>query len=275
MPIILISRGTMSGVSMLIHSLAERMGYRSVSREDLISKVDQRGELASRVVEHIGKATRAYEQFSRLRRPYLILMRLALLEYMRDDDLIYHGYSGHLLVAPMQHMLRVRINAPLSMRIPMTMARLGCDEHEAREHIASQDETWGRWARFMYGADIRSPGLYDSVINLHRLSTRAVCSLLQCAAKDPAVATRPETILAVERLLISAQIETAIVMDQRTSGLEIKADVSVSRVLLVGPWLEDTQRAMVLQLADGCARGLRVEYETGYIPDFQNPMQAP
>ena len=111
MAIILISRGTMSGVTPLTDSLSKAIGYRSVSREDLVGRVNDHGEIANRIVESIGSATRGYEQFSRLRRPYVILMRLALLEYVVHDDLIYHGYSGHLLVPAFQHVLRVRINA--------------------------------------------------------------------------------------------------------------------------------------------------------------------
>ncbi len=266
MPIILISRGTMSGVSLLVKSLVEHLGYRSLSREDLLSKVNEHGEIANRIVEAIGTATRAYDQFSQLRRPYTILMRLALLEYIRDDNLIYHGYSGHLLVPPMQHMLRVRINAPLSMRVPMTMQRLGCDEQHAREYILTEDEQRGRWARFMYGRDIRDPSHYDVVLNIKRLSTPVVCGLLRAAVDNPEFETTPETIAEVERSLIATRIEAAIASDPRTSSLEITAQVSGDSIVLIGPWLEDSQREIVLALAVTYAGGRHVNYESGFVP---------
>jgi two-component system response regulator CpxR len=273
MPIILISRGTMSGVSLLVKSLVDHMGYRNVAREDLVSKVNEHGEIAHRIVGAIGTATRAYEQFSQLRRPYIILMRLALLEYIRDDNVIYHGYSGHLLVPPMQHMLRVRINAPLSMRIPMTMERLGCGEQQAREHILGEDEQRGRWARFMYGRDIRDPGLYDIVLNINRLSTRSVCALLQCTVDNPDFKTRPETVAALERSLIAARIEATIATDPRTRDLDITAQVLDDRVALIGPWLEEAQRDTVLAMASVGAAGRRVDYDTGYLPVVGLPIE--
>ena len=266
MAIILISRGSMSGVSLLVKSLVKHTGYRHVSREDLVAKVNEHGEIANRIVEAIGTATRAYEQFSQLRRPYIILMRLALLEYIREDNLIYHGYSGHLVVPPMPHMLRVRINAPLSMRIPMTMERLGCDEQQAREYILGEDEQRGRWARFMYGRDIRAPSLYDIVINMNRLSTEAVCGLLRCTVEHPEFETTAEIVAAVEGSLVATRIEAAIATDARTRNLEITARAADDRVALVGPWLEDEQRQTVLAIASASAGGRQVDYDTGYLP---------
>lgn len=263
----------MSGVSLLVQSLVKHMGYRDVSREHLVAKVNEHGEIANRIVGAIGTATRAYEQFSQLRRPYIILMRLALLEYIREDNLIYHGYSGHLLVPPMPHMLRVRINAPLSMRIPMTMKRLGCDEQRAREHILEEDEQRGRWARFMYGRDIRDPSLYDIVLNMNRLATHAVCGLLRCVVDNPEFKTTAEIAATLECSLVATRIEAAIATDPRTRSLEITARVSDDRVALIGPWLEHEQRETVLAMASANAGGRRVDYDTGYLPVVSLPIE--
>lgn len=279
MPVILISRGTMSGVNLLVKSLSDHLGYRCVSREDLIVKVNEHGEIANRIVRTIGHATRAYEHFSQLRRSYIILMRLALAEYICDEsgcrgNLIYHGYSGHLLLPPMPDTLRVRINAPLEMRVSMTMDRLGCDERKAREHILSEDEKQGRWARFMYGRDIRDPGLYDMVLNLDRLPMRPICMLLESVARDPAFENTGENARAMERLLIATQIEAAAATDPKTEALEISAEVTDERVLLLGPWLEDEQAEAVAGLAAAYAKGRKIDYETGYAPVFDIPAEG-
>lgn len=263
MAIILISRGTMSGVSPLTESLSKATGYRNVSREDLVTKVNEHGEVANRIVASIGQATRAYEQFSRLRRPYVILMRLALLEYVVQDNLIYHGYSGHLLLPAFRHVVRVRINAPMSMRIQTTMARLACTEEEARERILEEDDQRGRWARFMYGRDIRHAGLYDLVLNLKRISVPAACRLLACAANEPELQATQETTKDVEALLVSTQVEAALVMEPRTTAYEVEASIDDHAVRLVGPYLEDEQRAIVCEVARAVSAGREVEYEPG------------
>jgi len=274
MPIVLISRGTMSGVRLLVGSITEKYGYRSVSREDLIARVNEHGEIANRIVEHIGKATQAYDQFTQLRRPYVILMRLALLEYIRDDNVVYHGSSGHLLVPPMQHMLRVRINAPLAMRIHMTMDRLGCIEKVAREHIQAVDEERRRWARFMYGRDIRDPQLYDVMVNLGRMPMHAVSAMLQCAVQDPDFVTQPETKVEIDRLLLVTRIEASIATEPRTSQFEIAAQVDDHRVKLIGPWLEEAERELVLDITRPLVGDRSLEYVAGYEPVMEIPVKV-
>jgi len=53
MPVILILRGTMSGVHLLVDCLKERTDIPCVSREDLEEIVDHHGKLAKRVLEKL------------------------------------------------------------------------------------------------------------------------------------------------------------------------------------------------------------------------------
>jgi hypothetical protein len=86
-----------------------------------------------------------------------ILMRSSLLEEVRDDYMIYHGYSGHFLWPTLQHFIRVRIDAPLDLRVKTTMERLNCDEKAVRDYITQADDERVRWARFMFARDLRDP----------------------------------------------------------------------------------------------------------------------
>ena len=178
MPTLLVSRGSMSGSQIIAQCLSHSSGFRCVTREDLVPLVNRYGELATRVTASISEATRNYEKFSELRRPFKILMRLALLEYARQENLAYFGYSGHLLVDGIAHFIRVRLIAPLELRIKTTMERMGCTEDEAGDYIKRSDEERAHWARFMYGKNISDPRLYDLCINLDRMSFSTACSTM-------------------------------------------------------------------------------------------------
>jgi hypothetical protein len=41
-----------------------------------------------------------------------VLMRQGLLEHLRGDGIVYHGYSGHLLLPPLPHEPTCRTSAP-------------------------------------------------------------------------------------------------------------------------------------------------------------------
>lgn len=276
MPILFISRGTMSGVFHILDCMHDRVSFRSVSHESLTKTVNRHGELATRVVEQLSGAVSAYDQFSRLRWPYLVLMRQALLEEVLEDNVIYHGYSGHFLLPTLQHFVRVRIDAPLDLRVQMTMGRLQCDEEAARKYIIEADEERVRWSRFMFGRDLREPRFYDLHLNLGHISLEAICGILEQVMSEKEFQALPETRTEVERLLLAASVEAELVTDPSTCDLEIGATVEGEDGLrLSGPYLKDADVARVIEVAQKVDGVGRVLYSPGYAPTLDISLEKP
>lgn len=268
MPVIFISRGTMSGVHLLVDCLHGQSGLSCISREDLEEKVNKHGEIAVRVLEKLAKATSAYDQFRELRWPYVVLMRKALLEEIRHDNIVYHGYSGHLLLPALRHFVRVRIEAPIEMRVTMSMQRLACNEEQAREYIVNADEQRVRWARFMYAHDIRDTMLYDLNLNLDRVTLKAACGILECLMAEEDFQSSPESRTEVERLYLVTQIEESLVTDPRTAALEISAEVQGDGIHLIGPYVEDSELTKIMEIVQTVSGEANVRYDPGYASKF-------
>jgi len=270
MPVIFISRGTMSGVHLFLDYFHSRTGIRCISREDLENDVNKHGEIAVKVLEKLANAHSAYDQFSELRWPYMVLMRKALLEEIRDDNIVYHGYSSHLLLPAFRHFVRVRIEAPLEMRVTMTMRRLSCNEEKAREYITNADEHRVRWARFMYAHDIRNTMLYDLVLNLDRVTLKAACGILECLMAEKDFQVTPESRAEVERLYLASKIEESLVTDPRTAALEIRSEVRNDGIRLIGPYIEDPELTMIIKIVQTVSDTSNVQYNQGYASRFDN-----
>jgi cytidylate kinase len=269
MPVILISRGTMSGVHLLLDCLRERTGIQCISREDLEEIVDHHGKLAKRVLEKLAHAASAYDQFSELRWPYMVLMRKAMLEEICADNVIYHGYSAQFLLPVIRHFVRVRIEAPLNMRLTMTMKRLQCDEQTASEYIADADQYRVKWARFMFGKDIRNTLFYDINLNMGHMTVDAACGILESIMQVKDFQATSESQQAVDRLHLAADIEVALVTDPRTEAFEISAEVTGEGVQLIGPYLEDSDLESVLEIARAIPGVQSLHYTPGYAPKFE------
>lgn len=268
MPVIFISRGTMSGAHFLVECLHQRTGIRCISREDLEEIVNGHGNLATRVLEKLAHASSAYEQFSTLRWPYMVLMRKAMLDEICTDNVVYHGYSGHLLLPILQHFVRVRIEAPIDMRLTMTMKRLACDEKSAQDYITEADGYRVRWARFMYGRDIRDTMLYDLNLNLGHVTMNAACGILERILKEEDFQAGFESQAQAKRLHLAAQVEVALVIDPRTQSYEISAEVQSDCLRLTGPYLEDSELASVKEVAQRVPGIDKICYTPGYAPKF-------
>lgn len=269
MSVLLISRGSMSGGQIIAECLSHTGGFRCLTREDLIALVNQHGEIANRVMASIEKAVTDYERFSELRRPYKILMRLALLEYARQDNLAYFGYSGHLLVEGISHFVRIRLLAPVELRVKTTVERLHCSEAEALDYIRRVDEERTRWARFMYGRNIQDPRLYDLCIHMEKISFSAVCSLLQRVLQEKEFQPTDESLAKMEEMYVAAQVEASLATHPETQAYEIGASFHGGRLLLQGPYLDDPAEALVTELASSVQGVQAVEYEPGYAPDLE------
>ncbi len=269
MAILFISRGTVSGVQILINRLCETSGVKCLSREDLVKEISRYGDWATTVVQQLSKSTSAYDHFSQIRRPYIVLMRQALLEKIREDNVVYYGFSGHLLVPRLKHFVRVRIIAPLSLRVPMTMERLKCDEERAREYIRESDDYQVRWARFMYGRDIRDSALYDLNINLGHLTTEVVCGILKHVLLEKDLQASSELKTQVEQLFLASNVEAALVVDSRTRELEIDARIEDGCIHLNGPYLEDANLEVVMGIARSVDGVTKVDYSPGYASQYR------
>jgi len=263
-PVVLISRGTMTGARACAECLAEYLGVRCVSREDLVAEVETHGPYARRVLESLDRASRAYDQFTQNRRPYLVLMRVALLELISQGDMVYQGYSGHLLIPDLPCCLKVRINAPMELRVRNAVKRLGLSESEAKEALRKEDEKRLRWARFMYGRDIRDPGLYDVCFSLGSLSTPSICAMISQAFRSPELQCSEETSRRMRNIRLAARVEAKLVTSEETQPLEIGATARGGNILLEGPYLPPERVARVKEIVMSVNGVKAVEYMPGY-----------
>ncbi len=256
----------MAGGQEVAECLRKRGGLRCLTREDLVAAINTHGEAAAKVVSALPRAVRAYEEFSGLRRPYKLLMRLAMLEFLCEGHCAYLGYSGHLLLPNFAQCLRVRLLAPESYRLQRTVERLKLSETGAREYIERADEERLTWCRFMYGKDIRDPSQYDLCINMAKARLEGVCSIILHASKEEAFQATAESDEAAANLMLATKVLVELVLDEKTCSLELGATVNRGAVLIEGPYLEESEREGVLRKAANVNGVTSVEYQPGYSP---------
>lgn len=268
MALLLISRGSFSGGQLISECLSKTAGMRCLTREDLIAVVNTHGELANKVIASMAKAAQDYGKLSILRRPYKVLMQLALLEHARQGDVAYFGYSGHLLLHGISHAVRVRIVAPVELRVRLLLGREELTKEQALERIRQVDEERSRWTRFMYGKNLRDPEQFDLCINLERISFPTACCMLMHVVQQNEFKPTPGSVAVVENCYLSARVLAALLENPQTFDLEVGATVEGKRITLEGPCLDEPVRSTVLEIARGVPGVAEVQYKEGYAPPF-------
>lgn len=258
----------MSGGRIIGECLSKNSAFRYVTREDLTASVDALGEQARKVTATIAKAAHDYGPFGALRRPYKILMRMALLEYVRQGNVAYFGYSGHLLLEKLPRVLTARLIAPVQQRVRMLMESENKTKEEAQEYIRTVDDDRVRWARFMYAKNIRDPEQYHLCINLGKTSISAACSILANAAAQEDFQPTAESLTAADDLYLSTRCLVALLTNPQTHSIELGATSNDGKICVEGPYLDAPDRELVVATVRDVPGVRAVEYKPGYAPTF-------
>ncbi len=239
MGVITIARGTLGAATQLSARLAEVLGCRAVSREEVYEAAKPYG------IEETGLGDMSFidqrppsfwHPFSDRRQRYLACFQAALMDLALSGDLVYVGHLAHLLLAGYRRVLRVRLAAPDAYRIESLVRTRSMTEAQAAAYIREVDERRLRWSQFLYGVDWRAPDLYDLVLNPEKLRletmTDAVAVIARSIEMQPTAFDREQ----LRNLRLVAVSRAALLQSPRTRGLDVtvEADAATGHVRVYG-----------------------------------------
>lgn len=253
MQIICISRGTYAGGKELAERLAAKLGYRSVSREDVT-------DAATRDGIHIGKLEMAVLKHRPLdeamgieKERFVAFTSAYLARAALEAGVVYHGRTGHLVLPTVGHVLRIRAIQETEARVARTMDRLGLSRTKARKYVDEVDEDRRRWARILYNVDWESPNHYDIVINFDHVNVDNAASALLSMAALPEFRPTPASERALRELLLAAECRLAIGRDARTRPVSVKVRAEAAKVTVTFPPHAERAAAQIPDVLSGVA----------------------
>jgi cytidylate kinase len=207
---------------MLAESLAKRLGYRCIDRDQIIQKAAAWGVSQDDLRIAIERPPTFLGQSHHTKYIYLAFIQAALTEEVRTGNAIYHGLAGHLLLGKGPHILRIRIIAPMEFRIGRVQEERKCNRQEAIVYIEKKDEDRRKWTRFLYGVDWRDASLYDIVLNLEQMSLDEACDVICCAARLKSFESTPEIQKTMDDLATASHVKANLAMNPLTSNLQFE-----------------------------------------------------
>ena len=226
MAIVTISRGSMSGGEAFANCLASRLGYPVIGREVLVEAASRLGVTEDVLREKIQKSADLFEKLTTDRHIYLVALQSALADQCISGNLIYHGHAGHFLLKEVPNVLRVRLIAPMSMRVRAVVERQGLSPEAAQDYIRYVDQERIEWTKFVYGVDWRDPKNYDIIINLRRVSLESACAMVSGVLQTPAYANTEEVKKKLKDFALGCRVKVALVAKPicQSCRFEVQAD---------------------------------------------------
>jgi cytidylate kinase len=251
MAIIAISRGTFSGGEALATRVAERLGYRCLSRETLLDEAATAyGVPAAALVGAMEKRPAFWQRVLGERTAHLACVRATLGGHAQADNLVYHGLAGHLLLPGIAHVLRVRVIADLDSRVKAASAQQKQGYVAALAYIDTVDKERRQWIRFLFDVEWDDPVLYDVVLNLSRMRLGTACETVARLAAAEAFQPTPESRRALENLTLASRVTAQLASASRTRGLGLEVVADGGIVTISG----ETQSAAAAEAIELVAR---------------------
>jgi cytidylate kinase len=210
MAIITISRGSFSYGKKIAETVAEKLGYECISREVLIEASQLFNISEKKLIKSLHDAPNILKRITQGKEKYLSYIQAALLERIKKDNVIYHGHAGHLLLAEVPQVIKVRVIADLADRVALLQQRQNISKDEALTVIKNGDKHRAQWTRYLYKMDLNDPRLYDIVINIGRLTVQDACDILCAAVKSKTYKITPESKKAINDLAIVSRVQASL-----------------------------------------------------------------
>ena len=210
MTVITISRGSNSRGKEVAELVAKKLGYDCISRDVLLEASERFNIPEMKLNRAIHDAPSILERFTYGKEEYITYIEAALLNYLREDNIVYHGLAGHFFVQKLTHVLKVRIIADMKERIRLEMNKEKISRVEAERIIKNDDEQRKKWSISLHGIDTANPSLYDLLIHIGNLSTEDAAEIICQTAKLKCFQTTPESQKIIDNMALIAQVKASL-----------------------------------------------------------------
>ena len=249
MAVIALSREAHSGTRDLARLLAQRLGYRYVSRDELTEAVRARSGLERnpRSAESEGRSLNLLEQLGEQltgdRETYRAALKAEVTDLAAADNVVIVGHGAGQFLKELRTAVRVFVVAPVEERMKRVIAEGDADPERARRLVEEEDRESAAYLNYLFGIDWRDPHQWDLVINVGRADLDAALDMLshyaQSLVRDEAERGT------LDRLGLASRIEQALLADEDLGVTNLDVRMERDRIVLEGEALaeEDRERA--------------------------------
>jgi cytidylate kinase len=266
MTIVAISREMGSGGYEIGAAVAKALDFEYVDRQILLQAVHAHGVPEARLVDVVERRLSLWERFDEEKRRYLTFLEAAYYAFAEKGNLVTASRSGPFFVRDVSHALKVRIMAPVEVRVRRVMAQDKLDQKAAAAKVRSYDRELSGRIDYLFGLDWTRPENYDLVVNTKDDAWEFYTDLLVTAARHPRYQPTPESRQKIHDLTLAARVRAAIVTDPETRHLGVEVTAQRGHVVLKGVVFSPTVLQSAAEVAKRVPGVMEVSCEAEEIP---------
>jgi len=270
MPIITISRGVCSGGTQLAELLHAKLGWPILGQEETSTAAAKAFRMTEEeLLRGLYLPANLYERFTQRKTRYLLATQATITELLGDGDGIYHGLAGQFLFQDLCTAFKVRIVAPMALRVQTAMHRLNLNREQANRHIRTADDHRLHWGRQIFDADINDPDLYDLVVKLDQVNLETAANLIADIMQDKKRQPTPQCLRDYQDFALCKRIEAELFFNSPFTPDMARVSVKNGEVRLVGDRSFETNRDKVIEFVGQIPGVTKVLTDDGSVNTFE------
>ncbi len=213
----------------VLREVQKKTGFRRIREEEILK---QAAVLSGMPEKKIGSAFSSkpsvFNRFTHEKERAVAHLRMALAEFLEEDNLLIAGYCAHLVPKSVTHALGVCLIAEVKQRVAHALASGKFSEKEAMNQIRRHDEDCAAWVKMI--CDKEDPwdkSLYDIIIPTDKTSPDEAASLIADNASSSVLKITPRSRDAVKDFHLAASAEAVLTREGHDVGVNAKDGVVI------------------------------------------------
>ncbi|MGQ9921010.1 MAG: cytidylate kinase family protein [Desulfobacca sp.] len=262
MAILAISREYGAGGRDIGRQVAQRLKYAYVDKERLFQELDQWGRRWGQTARELDEVCPTFwERHDWQYRGYLAALEALIFAYAAADRVVLIGRGAYLLLQEVPFCLKVRLVAPLAVRVERIMVRESLDQERAEDLIARVDRDRACYLQANYGKDWNDESNYDLILNTGSLSYDQVADLLCKELVGKEQLATPAAKVHLADLALARRLQAKIATDPRLLAPTVQVQAADGVIVVTGVIHNPKELAQIQEIArEVCGPGeLRFE----------------
>ncbi len=200
----------------------DELGYRRIDKEVLDVAAEQFSVSRDKLMNAMAGTTSLFARITKDREKYVSYIRFALATLIQDDNILHHGFAGHLIPNSLSHALRVCLIANHEFRVNVAMKELNLGEKQAMDLVQQMDKKRAQWTQYVHNQPPYEPSEYDLLLAMHDLTIEEAASKVLLATGSEAVLTTDASRKAAQDFMLSARVHVALA--EKGHRVEVQSD---------------------------------------------------
>jgi two-component system response regulator CpxR len=222
MAVVVIFSGSYCRAEEVAKMVARRLGYGCIGEELLEETANLSHVPRERLRRAMHGPPSVFSKFTHEKVRDVAYIREALARHVKENNIVYHGFAGHLIPRDITHVLRVCIVASQDYRAALSMKSEGMTAREAQRIIKNDDNECREWTNYLFGIGPWDMSLYDIKIPLHEVPVEKAGDMICDNVAKEALKTTPASRQAADDFVLAARVN--VVLAEEGHEVDVSCD---------------------------------------------------